>query len=200
MNELTSYKEFHDLLRLGKKPSDLGFADNISAGDIVRFASRYKAAKSCQGVILEGFTNKTTDGYSSLVKLMMCWSTFEGFLEIRGLNQKQVTELFDAYNAATLCEQIKTYDNGNTFYSFISSKANKTHKDEIEKFFINEPLNSSYLVSGIRHIFVHGYLTPHANGSQAKNVVKICNIISGFVLNIIDSEFSKQINEFLILS
>lgn len=200
MNELTSYKEFHDLLRLGKKPLDLGFADNINAGDIVRFASRYRAAKSCQGVILEGFTDKTADGYSGLVKLMMCWSTFEQFLEIRGLNQQDSKQLFDAYNAVNLCEQIRSYDSKKAFYSFIYERVKKSHKNEIDKLFANEDLNSSFLVSGIRHIFVHGYLTPHANGSQAKNVVKICYIISDFVLNIIDLEFSKQINDFLILS
>lgn len=200
MNELTSYKEFHDLLRLGKTPSDLGFSNSISAGDIIRFASRYKAAKSFQGIILEGFTSETTHGYSGLFKLFLCWSTFEQFLEICGLKQKQTTDLFDAYNAAALCEEIKAFDKGTAFYSFILSKVDKYHKSEIEKLFANQPLNSSYLASGIRHIFAHGYLSPHANGSQPKNVVKICNLISDFLLNIIDLEFSKQISIYAVKS
>ncbi|BAZ13696.1 hypothetical protein NIES4071_55360 [Calothrix sp. NIES-4071] len=200
MNELTSYKEFHELLRLGKTPSGLGFTKNTSAGDIIRFASRYKAAKSFQGIILEGFTSETTDGYAGLFKLMLCWSTFEQFLEIRGLEQRHTKELFDAYNAAMLCDEIRACDKGNVFYSFILSKVNNSHKLEIEKLFANQPLNSSYLASGIRHIFAHGYLSPHANGSQPKNVVKICNMISVFLLNIIDLEFSKQMNSYLILA
>ncbi|RUS93796.1 hypothetical protein DSM106972_095550 [Dulcicalothrix desertica PCC 7102] len=200
MNELTSYKEFHDLLRLGKTPLDLGFVNNISVGDIARFASRYNMAKSCKGIILEGFTDKTTEGYGGLIKLSLCWSTFEQFLEIRGLQQKDTKELFDAYNAAALCEEIKTYDKKKAFYSFIYPRVKRSHQSEIDKLFASQELNSSYLVSGIRHIFVHGYLSPHAGGSQPKNVVKICNIISEFVLYIIDSEFSKQINSYLVIN
>jgi hypothetical protein len=199
MNELTSYKEFHDLLKIGKKPSELGCFKNISNADIIRFASRYRVAKSFKGVLLEDFSSETTDGYSGLFQLFLSWSTFEQFLMISGLkqNDNDIRELFDKYNAANLCDEIRAFDKGNVFYSFILSKVNNSHKSEIEKLFADKPLNSSYLASGIRHIFAHGLLTPHANGSQPKNVVKICKLISDFLLNIVDSEFSKQMNNCL---
>ncbi len=86
-------------------------------------------------------------------------------------------------------------DKVKAFYSFILSRLNNTHKAEIEKFFGDQELNSSYLASAVRHIFAHGKLSPHANHSQPKNTSKICDAISEFLLNIVDLEFAKRINQ-----
>jgi hypothetical protein len=75
----------------------------------------------------------------------------------------------------------------------ILTQTNSAHKAQIEKHFKGEDLNSSYLASAIRHIFAHGKLTPHANTSKPRNVVKICNAISDFLLLLMDTEFSNKV-------
>jgi hypothetical protein len=102
--------------------------------------------------------------------------------------------LFDEHNAEELCKKIRKHDKDKAFYLFLSSQVNNSHKSEIEKLFGGKKLNASYLASAIRHIFAHGKLTPHANKSYPKRVVDMCDLISEFLLNLVDSEFSKRVN------
>lgn len=195
-----STKIFFAALRSGKKPDDLGFSPKATKGDISRFISRYRVAEAFKGISLEGFSRVTTDGYSALLKLFLVWSSFEQFLDIVGWKQKDeiVKDLFDRHGADILCEQIRKYDRRNKFYLFVSSQVNDTHKSEIDKLFQDRELNSSYLASAIRHIFAHGKLTPHANKTYPQSAIAICNLISEFLLHLIDAEFSKRLDELII--
>lgn len=198
---LTENKLFHNSIRNGKTVQQMGFSDKVSLNDVVRFASRYRVAKSFKGILLEGFSEATMKGYNALFKLFLSWSAFEQLLKITGLKQvdEEIAHLFDSYRSKDLCDLIRKYDKNNAFYSFIISQVNNAHKAEIEKYFTEQELNSSYLASAIRHIFAHGQLTPHANNTKPKDVIKICDAISEFLLQIMDKEFTNRITKADIL-
>jgi len=57
-----------------------------------------------------------------------------------------------------------------------------------------EPIKALLIVvPSIRYIFVHGSLTPHANGMNKRIVQKIYNLLSDFFLDQITKNFSKRI-------
>ena len=196
-HDLTARKKFHDAIKAGKTVQELDFSTLVSFEDVVRFCSRYRVAKSFKGVILEDFNHKTVEGYNALFKLFLAWSAFEQFLKLMGLpqNHTEIKQLFDEYDATTLCNKIKQYDKKDNFYLFLLSQVNGSHRVEIEKLLKGKALNSSYLASAIRHIFAHGQLTPHANKSRPRNVMRICDAISEFLLQIMDAEFTKRIDK-----
>ncbi|MBW4660040.1 MAG: hypothetical protein KME15_15300 [Drouetiella hepatica Uher 2000/2452] len=104
--------------------------------------------------------------------------------------------LFEDHDVNTLCQQIKQLDRNRAFYTFIHSQLDRrAAQDEIEKLWAGKDLNGAYLASTVRHIFAHGQLTPHANQSQPKAVNRICNAIADFLLKIIDTEFSKRLDQ-----
>jgi hypothetical protein len=185
------WKTFTQAIKAGMVPSDFGFKrDN---GEIVRFASRYRVAKAFQGVQLEGYGQTTIDGYSALVKVFLCWSAFEQFLEVLGINQRNFGALLQPYAPDEAIQQIKTADRNRSFYDFLYSRVNKTHQTELRNYFRDDLKNVTYLASAIRHIFVHGLLTPHANQTRPAKVVKIGTVISEFLLRVMDEEFHKRV-------
>ncbi|MCY7363309.1 MAG: hypothetical protein LH629_14770 [Ignavibacteria bacterium] len=190
---MVANKIFHKKIEDGNTVQQIGFSDQVTFGDVVRFSTRYRVAKSFEGVILKDFSKATVDGYNALFRLFLSWSAFEQLLKITGAKQsdEEVARLFDSHESQKLCDSIRKYDKNNTLYLFIISQVNNSHKVEIEKHFAGREINSSYLASAIRHIFVHGQLTPHTNNTNPKSLVKICDKMSYFLLQVMNSEFDN---------
>ena len=175
-------------------PSDFGFTDN--QGDINRFAARFRAANQFKGIILEGYGEDTTDGYSALCQVMFTWSAFETFEKIAKLNRKDLGKELELFGAIEVLDKIRAIDKKNRFYKFIYDKVNFTHKKELDNYFNQDSCNIVYLASAIRHIFAHGWLSPHANQADPKAVNQICHILSQFLLDFMDREFSMRVDQF----
>ena len=194
---LTSLDKFFNHVEAGKAIEDLGFSESASKGAVIRFANRYRVAKSFRGVILDEYTEKTVNGYSALFKLFLAWSTFEQLLKLLGIRYKneKIKDLCDKYEMLVLCERIKHFDNRKTFYKFLQNNVDEKHRVQIQKFFDEEKeLNISFLISSIRHVFAHGKLTPHSNSSEPTKTTRLCNELADFLLDIIDAEFTEIIH------
>lgn len=187
------WQAFIEATKAGQSPHNFGF--KASNGAIVRFANRYRVAKSFRGVQLEGYRQTTIDGYSALVKVFLCWSAFEQFLELLGITQRDLNYLLKPYNPDTAIRQIKNADRNRSFYDFLYSQVNQTHRVELNNYFKDDLKNVTYLASAIRHIFVHGLLTPHANQTRPAKVIKIGSIICEFLLRVMDEEFDKYVQK-----
>lgn len=175
-------------------PIDFGFID--SQGDINRFAARFRAANKFKGIVLEGYSADTVDGYSALCQVMFAWSAFETFEKIIGLNRQEIGKELEYCRAIEILNKIRAIDTENRFYKFIYDRVNNKHKSELDNYFNEDPCNIAYLASAIRHIFAHGWLSPHANQANPKAVTQICNILSEFLLDFMDREFSKRVDQF----
>jgi len=52
-----------------------------------------------------------------------------------------------------------------------------------------------YISAAIRHIFVHGHLAANANGAKPKKIAEGCMLVSDFLLDFMDAEFTKSMEE-----
>jgi len=178
----------------GPPPRAFGFIDD--AGEVNRFAARFRLAKSFSDLTFNHYTAETTAGYEGLVRLFFVWSAFEQFMKITMNNQKNIESILDRYNAKKLIKRIRRNDKDNRYFSFISSRTNNTHKKQLKNYFNEDECNITYLASAIRHVFVHGPLTPNADQTSPEKVLIICNYLSSFLISVMDNEFTRHIDEF----
>jgi hypothetical protein len=191
--DLSDRRAFHIALAAGKTLASLGF--HGSEGDVQRFIARYRLARSFRGLLLDDYGQATIDGYAAIFRLFLAWSAFERLLEIIGVEQKQAHVLFDAHNVAGLCDRIAQSDNRKSFYSFIRDHTRTAVQAEIDQFLSGNVVDSVYLAAAIRHVFAHGKLSPHANRTIPRKVVRICDDIADFLLRAMDEEFSRRVRQ-----
>jgi hypothetical protein len=86
-------------------------------GDVNRFGARFRAAASYRGVVLDGYSVATADGYSALCRVLFTWSAFESFLAICNLDQRSAGPTLDAHSGAAITDTIRRTDIGNLFLS-----------------------------------------------------------------------------------
>ncbi len=173
------------------------FGIALSLADVNRWAARYRAAASYEKISMAKYqSQETVAGYGALVRSILVWSAFERFLPLIGLTQKTSRELLQKYHSVDVAKSVREADVNDTFYRFIKSRVdNNVLKRELENYFDENPCNVSYLLSAIRHIFGHGYLTPGSNETDANTTVIICNLLCDFHLDVMNSEFTGRVNE-----
>jgi len=164
-------------------------------GDLRRFASRYRLAKSFQEVVLNSYTPETSKGYSSLFKVFLTWSAFEQFMEICGLKMDSILkvippEKFEAFKQAALGAQ-----GSMPFYEFLIENLNegKSHWKHMKKFTKGEECNPLYLPASIRHIFAHGILTPHSGTGTPEVSTTLSSLICDFLFQVMDQQIESRI-------
>lgn len=175
-----------------------GFSGRAGAGDVNRFGARYRLAKSFRGIAVEGYKSyDTIEGYNGLLRVFLMWSAVERFKFIFGIGTRNdLAEFIGKHDSARCVEKIKSLDKDNRFYEFISERVDNAHQTQLGNYLAGEPCNVTYLASSIRHIFAHGPLTPNADETPPKVVKKICDLLSGFHMNVMDQEFEQKMDDF----
>lgn len=168
-----------------------------SVADINRFGARFRVAHSFRGVTLDGYGQTTANGYSALFRLMLVWSTFELFMQLVDIKQKSLTDLLKKHGHVNLQAQIRHHDQGDLLFKFIVARVNDTHKQELSNYFNDDPCNATYLASSIRHIFVHGDLTPNAGGTEPDVTRAVCKTLSDAHMHVMNEEFSDRVDKML---
>lgn len=162
--------------------------------EINRFAARFRLAASFTGVTLDGYSAETQQGYSALMKVVLCWSAIEAFMKIMGLDRKALGRMAAAHGVADIATRVAEADSERKFYQFIRAHTtNKLHQRELDLHLSGKTHDVLYLASSIRHIFVHGDLTPNAAGTNPAKTTLICRLLSELCIAIMDHEFSAKI-------
>lgn len=172
-------------------PKAYGFSASVA--DINRWGARFRSARAFKGLELEGYSQAVQAGYSALCRVVFTWSAFERFLPIVGFTQDTCSPLFASPASAAVAHQVAQLDAERRFYGFVHSRANTTHKTELSLWQNNDPYNFTYLVSAIRHIFAHGYLTPSVEGMDPADCCRICDLLCDHLLEIMDNEFTRKV-------
>jgi len=180
----------------GVPTNAFGFSGSLP--EINRWAARYRAAASLEGIQLSDYqSSETIEGYSSLIKATLVWSAFERYLSIIGIAQNQCNDLLEKYNINDIAGNVAHLDENNRFYAYIRSKVtNRTLTKELDNYFQRQSLNVSYLLSAIRHIFGHGHLTPGSNDVNGITTAQICDLLCVFHMSVMDNDFSERVDNF----
>jgi hypothetical protein len=139
-----------------------------SAALVNRFAARYRLAKAFRSIALDGYSDATAQGYNALTRLMFTWSAFEGLLIALGMDPKhRIGDIAKRYNYDALLGELRAADPEYRFFKFVLARLeNKNQSAEFDNFVNGKPCCGVTLARGVRHIFVHGPLTPSANQAE----------------------------------
>ncbi len=165
-----------------------------AAKTVNRFFARYRFARAFKGLDLEGYSDETTNGYNSLTKVTLHWTAFEQLCRAIKITNMRVIGQRHSYDECL--KSIREADPQNIFFK--SVKFHITTPDQINQLdaFINNGACSSLtLAKSIRHIFLHGPLTPNINGCSPNAVSDICDALCKSLVEIMDIEFASRASE-----
>jgi hypothetical protein len=189
---LTAYKEYQDLLSNGHFSQKIGFKGK--GRDINEFSNRVRLARSFSGLILEGYTPRTVAGYDGFMQIFLTHSTFERFLKIFGINIDNVGNVFPD-SAGEIIEVLCEIDSDRKLFDFIHPRLNNKLQKKLMEIYNGEETNVAYI--GFNPAYIRSRnLTATANRINPIKVKKLCDNLSVFLLDFMDSEFSKKINEY----
>jgi hypothetical protein len=194
--------ELHKSEKKERKSVKFGFLDRDRIdGDIVRANARYRMAKSFGRISLDGFSQKTIDGYNALLKAALVYSAFETYVNTLDRKDgegfyKRGYRLLDPEKRKKISKKILELDKDRKFYGFVfqytDPEQGKQARKHIEKFYDGVEHNQVYLLALLRHLFFHGILTP-----KPTRVVKICDLLSDFFLEQVENDFRKRVQKTL---
>jgi hypothetical protein len=180
------------LLREFRPPSTFGFVG--TAGDLNRFWSRYRLAKSFRGVTIEIFSDDTVRGYSTLFRLFLVWSAFEQFMRITGLHFRTSTTLLEDHEVEALDAAIRAHPDYAAFLSAVHAELDRRpHIDNMQAFLRGEPCNILVVPAAIRHIFAHGKLTPNSGVGNVAAACAVSDLLCDFLFTVMDRGFLARL-------
>ena len=155
-----------------------------------RFRARYQVAMAFKSMQLEGYSSDTTNGYESLTRVMFFWSAIEQMEH--ALPDCSPRHLAEKYPEVTISGTERVDMNCENFFNFIHERLEKSLKSRMEDFLDNKDASAFTLAKSIRHIYVHGHLTPNVRGVSPSDIQLLCNKLCDILRNVIEKEFSYR--------
>ncbi|MBW4417750.1 MAG: hypothetical protein KME13_00815 [Myxacorys californica WJT36-NPBG1] len=194
---LQGFAKFHELLKHNHHPAMMGFGTKICAGDINRFASRIKLAKNFRSINLDEYSPLTVLGYDAFFQVFLTHSALERFLEISAVQLDELEALMMPYKPEEVIQKFVEEDKKKLLFDFLHERLNFRLRNKLSDCRDLSSCNVAYISASIRHIFAHGHLCAHSKRMQPKNVHIICTAVSDFLLNFMEAEFAKKIENYL---
>lgn len=181
--------------KLGQRvpPIEMGFP--CEPGDLNRLNSRYRLAKSFLSIELESYGRETAEGYSALFLVFLCYSALEQFMLCCGIDLEDLAACLTRYDAAGCAAAIRGIDSHEEFLRAVQHHLRSAHRRRFEDFLSGMPSNILYLAAGIRHIFAHGSLTPHAGAGGAQPAKGISTALAALIFRVIEGEFTARLRD-----
>ncbi len=164
------------------------------ASVVNRFHARYKFARSFKGIQLEGYSASTVSGYSALMSASLHWTAFELFKQ--ALHIKDTRDLIELYPFDSHLSAIRACVSNKPFFNVIRGHLiDRKQQAQIEAFANGASISPLVLGKALRHIFLHGSLTPNAAGASPSEVQIICEELCKYMVEVMDGEFEKRAKE-----
>jgi len=129
--------------------------------DFYRFANRYRMAARFRGLALEGFTEKTSAGYSALTRVFLVWSVFERYADLADDPPPygQLLSLVPKLDLAKLADHIERHDTDHRLLTFLYDQSLDQNRHFLDRYRGGDRRGVVFYAAAIRHIYVHGHLT-----------------------------------------
>lgn len=171
----------------------IGF--QCSNGDISRLNARYRLAREFRSVELNNYAKSTEAGYSALVKSFLSWSVcdvFHDMLHTQNYAIPTISNLFSSDELQHLQKKMAAIDKTKALMDFLAQKVKPWLKPEIEKYLDCNPIA---ILAALRHIFVHGFLASNKDGTPIPTIIKMSELLSNAVLDVIARDFERRVKE-----
>jgi hypothetical protein len=186
---------FQQLRKQHYSVRDIGF--QVGTATVNRVQARYRLARSCQGINLEGYNPNTAKAYSELFRLFLAYSAFEQFLTLYRIPFYEIEGRFAGHAYANTSEAIRQADPNGRLLDFLHAELDSApHKTRIREFQAGGNNNPVVVAAALRHLFAHGKLGPNANKSYPVAVGRISERLCGFLLDFMDMEFAQSLRAF----
>lgn len=194
INAPPGWEQVDALLGAYRAPSTFGFVG--SAGDLNRFWSRYRLAKSFRGIAVDHFVRDTVQGYSSLFRVFLVWSAFEHLMRITGKNLGTMADGLPHYSPDAFADAVRAVSDYDKFLSVVLAELDrKPHIDNLTSFLAGSTSNVLAVPAAIRHIFAHGKLTPSSGAGHVGAANSISALSCDFLFRVMDGEFIQRLRD-----
>lgn len=194
INAPPGWAQVDALLGAYRAPSSFGFTG--SAGDLNRFWSRYRLAKSFREIAVDHFVPDTVQGYSSLFRVFLVWSAFEHLMRITGNNLGTMAARLTPYDPDAFAAAIRATPDYHRFLSVVLAELDrKPYIDNLTAFLAGNPSNILAVPAAIRHIFAHGKLTPNSGTGNVGAANAISASSCEFLFRVMDGEFLQRLRD-----
>jgi hypothetical protein len=164
-----------------------------NAASVNRFCARYKVARAFKGVELDGIGDSTRLGYGAMLRLILVWGALEALVKALNANMYTTKDFAERSNFSALLTELHGFPDSQVFFKFVNKNLNnKSQSAEVDKFLQGKPCNCITLAKVVRHIFLHGLLSPSVKGADPTAVSNICNLLSDCLFEVIDREFNAN--------
>lgn len=159
--------------------------------EVYRFGNRYRLAHAFRGMDLEGYSAATRAGYDALTKCSLYYSAFERFMAATNTHLHH----FNA-DAGQCLAELRATEPTLVFLRFVFSKLTKnSERAEWQRFLQGGSCSPLTLAKGVRHIFLHGDLTPSAGNTEPAVASAICDRLALAVKRPIDRVFQERVQQ-----
>lgn len=160
-----------------------------------RFGARYRFAKSVQEIKLAGYASADTcEGYSWLTRLAFTYTAFETMLALIGVPRKGAYVILKSYPVAKWVKDLTSFDPPGVLFGFVEPRLTSNHETvNVKQFLAGKSCDVTALAAALRHIFLHGELTPNAGGCNPQAVCQICRYLHFMLFGIMDREIQARL-------
>lgn len=100
---------------------------------------------------------------------------------------------FGKYVPTDADARVRQLDSGNRLFYLVLSKTTGEVKRQVDAYLLRQEYGFSFLAAGLRHLFAHGILTPHANGATPANVTSLTKYMAEALLAGVATDFRGRV-------
>lgn len=183
----------HYLPHVGARSFD--FVTN--AGEVNRFAARYRAARCFNHADFDYLSAPTRDGYSTLIRLLLTYSAFEHFLRCIGTELRHTSTLLTEDERDRSLDRLRGLNGNLEFFTAVRSHLDqRNYARQFDDYIAGNTCNLFYLAGGVRHAFAHGQLTASPVSCPPESVATCSRFLLNLLVRIMDREFKRRMDEF----
>lgn len=177
----------------------LGFEGKVAT--LRRFLARYRLARSVRTLGFApglAYHPDTAQGYVALLSVALHWSALEQLSKLAGLdlrdNQVERTLACTSLGMAAN-SRIRRLPTHKPLLRGILNEVHDGLKAKLESYMEGDDANILSVARGIRHIFLHGQLTPNIGKAEPLQVSCICLALRHFLHRLMNQVFESKLKE-----
>lgn len=188
---MQGYGLYFRLLNAGHSPERMGF--KRTGGEIARWSSRMKLARNFRGLQVDGYSQRTLIGYYAFFRVFLTHSALELYRPIVGLAEGGMADALLPYKPHEPVKRFFALDRSGRLFDFLHARLKPKLQTNLAACRDGTCCDVACISSAVRHIFAHGHLSANANDIEPRRVARACAVISDFLLDFMECDFSRRI-------